>query len=233
VREASAGVQQLDRAITASQQTARGEIGRISIGYVTSAALTGVLTRVLDKFRVHHPEVTVRLTAMDTPSQLAALHDGALDVGFLRPRTIYPAGIIARIVHREAMLLALCTNHPLIAKRFELKHLARETFIIPQFDENTGFAEQLAQLAADGGFEPKNTVHVQDFLTAITLAASGYGVVPVPKCMLSITMRNLQFRAIHGYRGSAELAAAYNPRNASLAVQAFVRDLPVNETAYR
>jgi DNA-binding transcriptional LysR family regulator len=220
--DASIGVEQLGRAERSARRAARGEIGSVSIGYVTSAALCGLLPQTLDRFRRILPEVQLELHAMETPRQLAALSEGLIDVGFLRPRREYAAGITACIVHSEPMLIAIAANHPLAKKRVDLHSLAEQTFIIPQFDENTGFAEHLANLASSGGFEPKKVTHVRDFVTAITLASGGYGVVPVPRCMLSINMRNIAYKMIHGYVGAAELAVARSARRATMIAERLV-----------
>lgn len=218
------GVQQLERAARSARRAAEGKIGRVAVGYVASASLSGVLPRTLERFRNHHDNVSVLLNQMETPLQLDALRDGLLDVGYIRPRKTYPAGVVARIVYRETMLLAIAAKHPLAAKRIELKHLANQTFIIPQFDEDTGFAEQMAQMASHGGFEPKAVLHVRDFLTALSLAGGGYGVVPAPRCMLSINVRNVVLKTIQGYAGTVELAVAYRTKTASAAITAFVRE---------
>ena len=221
--DAVLGLRQLERAEMAAHRAARGEIGRLAVGYVASAALSGVLPMALERFRIKYPAVEVEITAMETPTQLEALRDGLIDVGFLRPRLEYPPGVGASVVHREPLLLALAANHPLAAKRLELKHLAEQNFIIPQFDENTGFAEHLARLAAQGGFAPKKILRVRDFLTAITLAAGGYGVVPAPRCVAAIAMPNVIFKAIHG-GAPAELVVAHREQRASAAAAAFVRE---------
>jgi LysR family transcriptional regulator, benzoate and cis,cis-muconate-responsive activator of ben and cat genes len=218
------GTQQLARAVRAARRAAEGEIGRVAVGYVASASLSGVLPRTLERFRIRHENVSVLLNQMETPLQLDALRDGLLDVGYIRPRKTYPTGVLARVVYRETMLLAIAANHPLAAKRIELKHLANQTFIIPQVDEDTGFAEQMAQMASHGGFEPKAVLHVRDFLTALSLAGGGYGVVPAPRCMLSINVRNVVLKTIQGYTGTVELAVAYRSSPASAAVAAFVRE---------
>jgi DNA-binding transcriptional LysR family regulator len=218
------GTHQLARAVRAARRAAEGEIGRVAVGYVASASLSGVLPRTLERFRIRHENVSVLLNQMETPLQLDALRDGLLDVGYIRPRKTYPTGVLARVVYRETMLLAIAANHPLAAKRIELKHLANQTFIIPQVDEDTGFAEQMAQMASHGGFEPKAVLHVRDFLTALSLAGGGYGVVPAPRCMLSINVRNVVLKTIQGYTGTVELAVAYRSSPASAAVAAFVRE---------
>ncbi len=220
--ESELAFQQLERAATAVGRASRGEVGRVEVGYVVSAALTGVLPLALAHFRASRPDVQVQLTALETPKQLAALADGLLDVGFIRPRASYPGGVEARVIHRESVLLALAADHPLAGRTVTLADLAQENFIIPQFDESAGFAEQLAALASRGGFEPKLTHRVRDFVTAVTLAAAGYGIVPIPKSMALIGMPNLVCKPIAGYDDLVELAVAYRPASAAPAAKALI-----------
>ena len=220
--EAQLAMQQLDRAEATARRAARGEIGRLEIGYVVSAALSGVLPRTLERFRALRPDVQVQLLAMETPRQLEALRTGLLDVGFLRPRPAYPPGIIATIVHDETLLLAVGADHPLAKRRVDLAALAREDFIVPQFDESAGFAEHLAALAARGGFEPRIAHRVRDFIAAMAMAAAGYGVVLAPASLASISMHRVVCRPIEGYAGLAELALARRATMLSPAAQLFV-----------
>jgi DNA-binding transcriptional LysR family regulator len=215
-------INQLERAENAARRAARGEVGRIEIGYVVSAALNGTLSQSLEMLRTRRPDVEVGVNQMETPKQLAALQDGSIDVGFLRPRDVYPEGISALIVHRESMLLAVASSHPLARRQVDLKALSKETFIIPQFDENAGFAEHLAALASTGGFEPKRVHRVRDFVTAISMAAAGYGVVPSPRSMVAITLGNVVYKRIHGYDGIVELAAAFRAKALSPVARGFI-----------
>jgi len=218
-------IKQLERAETAAKRAARGEIGRIEIGYVVSAALSGILSQSLKTLRARHPEVEVGVNQMETPRQLTALQDGSIDVGFLRPRHVYPEGISALIVHRESMLLAVAGSHPLARRQVDLQALSKETFIIPQFDENAGFAEHLAALASIGGFEPKRVHHVRDFVTAISMAAAGYGVVPSPRSMVAVALGNIVYKQIHGYDGIVELAAAFRAKQLTPVARGFIDSL--------
>jgi DNA-binding transcriptional LysR family regulator len=215
-------MKQLDRAERSVRCAARGEVGRVEIGYVVSAALCGVLTRSLEVSRQRHPEVDVGVNMMETPQQLAALRDHLLDVGFMRPRETYPAGVAAVVVHRESLLLAVAASHPLASRRVDLTALAKETFIIPQFDESAGFAEHLAALASSGGFEPRRVHRVRDFVTAIAMAAAGYGVVPAPRSMLSIALEKIVYRPIHGYDGTVELVMAFREKQLTPAARGFI-----------
>jgi LysR family transcriptional regulator, benzoate and cis,cis-muconate-responsive activator of ben and cat genes len=220
--EAQLAMQQLDRAEATARRVARGEIGRLEIGYVVSAALSGVLPGTLERFRGLRPDVQVQLVAMETPLQLEALRTGLLDVGFVRPRPTYPAGVTATVVHGETMLLAVAADHPLAKRRVDLAALAREDFIVPQFDESAGFAEHLAALASRGGFEPRIAHRVRDFIAAMAMAAAGYGVVLAPASLASISMHKVVCRPIEGYSGVAELAIARRATALSSAAQLFV-----------
>jgi LysR family transcriptional regulator, benzoate and cis,cis-muconate-responsive activator of ben and cat genes len=220
--EAELAMQQLDRAEATVRRAARGEVGRIEIGYVVSAVLSGVLPHALQRFRAARPDVQVQLTAMETPRQLEALRAGLLDVGFVRPRRTYPADVTATVIHREPLLLACASDHPLTSRRIDLAALAHESFIVPQFDELAGFAEHLAALAARGGFEARLVYRVRDFIAAATMAAAGYGVVLAPRSMASMTLSNVVCKPIHGYEGYAELAIAHRTSALSAAARVFI-----------
>jgi len=218
-------INQLERAENAARRAARGEVGRIEIGYVVSAALSGTLSLSLEMLRARRPDVEVGVNQMETPKQLTALRDGSIDIGFLRPRDVYPEGISALIVHRETMLLAVASSHPLARRKVDLQALSKETFIIPQFDENAGFAEHLAALASIGGFQPKRVHRVRDFVTAISMAAAGYGVVPSPRSMVAVSLGNIVYKRIHGYDGIVELAAAFRERQLTPVARGFIDSL--------
>ena len=220
-------MQQLDRAEVIAKRTARGEIGRIEVGYVLSAALSGVLPEVLQAFRSAQPAVQVHLISMETPRQIEGLRAGLLDVGFIRPRADYPDGVTASVVHREPLVLAVGRGHPLATREgatreVGLRELARETFIAPQFDETSGFVEHLATLGARGEFEPRLAYRVRDFITAAMMASAGYGVVLAPKSIASIESSNIVCRAIRGYDAMAELSVAYRTATLSSAARLFV-----------
>jgi DNA-binding transcriptional LysR family regulator len=220
--EAEVAMKQLDRAEVVAKRTARGEIGRIEVGYVLSAALSGLLPEVLQQFRTSHPAVQVHLVSMETPRQIEGLRTGLLDVGFIRPRAGYPDGVTACVVHREPLVLAVGRKHPLATREVGIRALAQENFIAPQFDEASGFVEHLAALGARGGFEPRLAYRVRDFITAAMMASAGYGVVLAPRSIAAIQSSNVVCRSIRGYDAMAELSIAYRTATLSPAAQLFV-----------
>ena len=223
--ESRSALAQLERAAVVARRAGRGEGGRLAIGYVASAALTGVLPKTLSRFRVARPEVEVELAAVETPRQLAALAEGTLDIGFLRPRSTYPEGVDALIVHREGLLLGVSANHRLAHGRVLPALLAGERLIVPQFEEADGFEGHWAALAQLGAFSPGPVLRVRDFITAITLAAAGYGVALVPHSVTALALTGIAYRPLEAYVATADLAVAWRRNNPSAAVRAFVESL--------
>jgi DNA-binding transcriptional LysR family regulator len=224
--ESRTALAQLERAAVSARRAGRGEIGRLAIGYVASAALSGVLPRSLADFRVARPQVEIDLLAMETPRQLAALDDGSLDLGFLRPRSVYPEGVETRVVHQDDVLLAMATRHRLAHGQVDPIALAHERFIVPQFDEQDGFGELLQQLVRHGAFQPGPVLRVRDFVTAVTLAAAGYGLALVPRSVTAVALSGVVYRPISGFKGAVALVAAWRRNNPSPVLQALVARLP-------
>ncbi|SAL04373.1 LysR family transcriptional regulator [Caballeronia calidae] len=221
--EATLALRQLDRAEAVGRLAARGEVGNISLGYVGSAVSTGVLQAALKTFRKANPQVEMHINSMETPRQLESLRDGQLDVGLLRSRSQYPEGVAATVVMREDLMIALSEDHPLAkSSSISARELCTEAFIVPQFSESEGLAENLANLGRCGGFNAEPRYRVADFVTALCMTTAGYGVVLVPQSMKSFAPADVAFRAVSDFRDEIELALAYRTREVAPCVKKFV-----------
>ena len=88
VIEATRALAQLAQAQDVARRAGRGELGRLEIGYVASAAYSGVLQDQFSRFRVSHPGIHIgaREYAMDALPGL--LDQGRVDLAFVpRPCT--------------------------------------------------------------------------------------------------------------------------------------------------
>jgi DNA-binding transcriptional LysR family regulator len=209
--EAQSAIAQLERAERIGRMAGRGEAGTANIGFVFSAVMSGVFPTALTAIRDALPQLAIAAEPMETPEQIAALADGRLDVGFIRPRPTYPENVEAHVLHAEALLVALAADHPL-AGRAALSpgDLAGETFIFPQFGANDGFAETTARLLGNGAFEPARTLRTRDFVAAISLASAGYGIVLAPTCMRRMQLDSIVYRPLTGQHEAVHLAVAWN-----------------------
>jgi DNA-binding transcriptional LysR family regulator len=207
---------QAETALVAAQRAGRGEVGRIAIGYVASAAYTGMLTSVVGSFRRAHPEVELQITEMEMQRQLEALAEDRLDVGFIRPPVALPVGIASFPLLQEAVLLALPDTHALAgAEIVDLAALAEDTFITPRHGTGVSFHRHTVTACGAAGFDPHLGPQGQDFVTIASMVAVGLGVALVPQSVRCIQLPGIAYRPFNGPAIMAELAVAHRRSEAS------------------
>ena len=220
--EARAAISHIERAEQLGKQAAAGFAGFVRFGYVASGVTTGLLPRVLRRFTNSHTGVRISVVAMETPRQLEAIATGELDVGLVRVRRQYPAGVTATVVHSERLMAAIPKDHALASKKtISASDFEGQTFISPQFDEAEGFAEILARLSKVGKFSITSEFRVNDFISAVSLAAAGFGVVIVPESIRLFEQPGVIFKPISDFNELVHLAIAQRTRESAPAIRAF------------
>ncbi len=77
--EAQAILAQAERAKKIAQRGARGELGRLRLGFTGSAAFTPMVRDAIRVFRKHYPNVELTLEEEDTTTLLERLAEQTLD----------------------------------------------------------------------------------------------------------------------------------------------------------
>ena len=83
---------QAEHAKIRARRTARGEVGRIAVGFTTSAPFHPLVARAIREFRVKRPDVSFVLEESSSGDMVSGLRDGRLDVAFIRSGLVDPAG---------------------------------------------------------------------------------------------------------------------------------------------
>src|SRR5918998_2446596 len=81
--EARLTLAQAERAQRTAERAARGETGRLRVGFVEAATYSGILPDVLGFFRMHLPNIGLSLFELTSPQQDEALREGRIDLGLL------------------------------------------------------------------------------------------------------------------------------------------------------
>ncbi|OAJ59723.1 LysR family transcriptional regulator [Paraburkholderia ginsengiterrae] len=222
--EAVAALRHVERAEEVGRLAAQGIYGIVTLGFVASGVTTGIMSQMLGAFRYDHQDVKLNVLAMATPRQLEALASGEIDVGIVRSRRQYASGISASVIHSERLLVAMSDNHPLAGKRnLRAADLGGQTFIVPQFNETEGFSATLARLSAAGGFVISSEYRVNDFISAVSLAAAGYGIVVAPESIRVFHQPGVVCLNIRDFSEEVQLALVYRTREQSRAVKSFIK----------
>ncbi|MDX3924615.1 MAG: LysR substrate-binding domain-containing protein [Shinella sp.] len=214
---------QVERAIQTAQRAGRGEVGRLAIGYVGSAAYTGMLTNLVGDFRGKHPLVDLEISEIEMLHQLEAIAEGRLDIGFIRPPVPLPEGVSSVPVMTENLLIALPGVHRQAGREaVSLCDLSDESFITPQHPPLVSFHAHTVDACASAGFEPRLGMQGRDFMTIASMVSVGLGVALVPQSVRCIQLPNVVYRPLVETLPRAELSVAFRRGDASMAVRNFI-----------
>ena len=168
---------EVERAGAAARRTGRGEVGRLDVGAVDSVTWSGVVPEALRALRRSRPEVLLRLFPMSSGDQLAALHRGRLDVGFLYNRPADDPATRALAVAEDETVLAVPADHALAgAGRVALRELAGEAFVSFPRSTSPVFYDRLARACARGGLQPRVVQESVSVAGMLAIVASGLGI---------------------------------------------------------
>src|ERR1051325_2943031 len=105
-------LRQVEHAVIATRRAARGESGRIGLGFTSSASFHPFVPRVIRDYRESHPLVAFALEESGTTELVEALVAERLDAAFVRsPIGRAAEGIAVHSVLEEPMVAALPAGH--------------------------------------------------------------------------------------------------------------------------
>ncbi|MBE9183643.1 LysR family transcriptional regulator [Microcoleus sp. LEGE 07076] len=188
-------MQQVDRAIQLGKQTSRGELGQLTVGFVSSAS-HNVVPGILQAFGTQCPAVKLELHELTTNEQLQRLRFGQIDIGFVRP-PVEEDGINSEIVFREPLIAALPETHPATDRAIvELRELSGEPFILFPRSLAPGLYDAIVSLCQQAGFSPIAGQEAIQMQTIISLVAAEMGVAIVPASMQNFQRRGVVYKSL-------------------------------------
>jgi DNA-binding transcriptional LysR family regulator len=211
-----------DEAAQAARRAERGEIGRLVVAFVVSAAYMFV-PLVLRAFRKRFPDVELILRELTTEQQLDALHDSSIHVGFLRQPTRTEA-LSFETVLREPFMLAVPSDHPLASEEgVELENLAEEPFVMFSRQQGATFHDLILSACANAGFSPKVAQEGTQIPTVLGLVSVGIGVALAPASVLNLRIPRVTYKPLIGLTQTTELAMVWRRDDASPVSTAFLQ----------
>lgn len=204
--EARATLEQFERAIHVGRRAGRGQVGKVEIGYVGSAAFFGVLQNQVQRFRKQWPGVMVNTTELPTEKLISLLEDGRIDVAFVRTPVHLPHAVSSHILARDRFCLALPADHSLANTLTAIRSsaLANESFVMPE--QGLG----LREVAKRGRFDPHVVSEPGSLIAVLTQVALGVGIAVIPSVLIqTIQLPNVVFRDIAGPAIFSEVGALF------------------------
>jgi DNA-binding transcriptional LysR family regulator len=221
--DARAILAHVDHALAATRRTARGEQGRIAIGFTSSVPFHPLVPRVVRAFREAHPRVSLQMEEGGTPELLDGLANERLDAVFIRTDVASPEGLRIETLLAEPMVLAVPKGHPLARARapVALRALADETFIVYRRGSGPGLYDAIIAACRTAGFSPRIGQEAPRVVSTLNFVAAGLGIALVPESLARMRLDGVSFRPIRAGALKAALNLAFRRGDASAAVRLF------------
>ena len=205
---------QLERTVQEVRGMARGEEGRLRIGFVSLADF-GVLPQLLKTFKAARPGIALALREMLSPEQALALAAGELDFGFLLPPVSGAEALDHLVVQRERFVAALPARHRLAAAKGKLavSALAGEPFVMVPREIAPGLYDIVSGLAARAGITFNVAQEAIQMQTVVSLVSSGLGAAIVPGSIANLGRRGVVYRELADHHPKLDVWLAW-PRSA-------------------
>ena len=176
-------------------RAARGEQGRLAVGYTSSGAFHPFVSQQIRAFREARPGVLLVLAEDGTPELAQALRDERLDAAFLRSTSSDTAGLRLEPLMEEDMVAALPANHPLAATGapIPLAALGEETFVFYRRPTGPGLYDAIVSACLAAGFSPRVGQEAPRMSSSLSLVAAGLGVSIVPASMQRMNVEGVAF----------------------------------------
>jgi DNA-binding transcriptional LysR family regulator len=211
-------------AVAVARQAARGEVGRLEIGFMPSSVWSGLVQQFIGKFRTENPAIDIFLHMMNVTEQYSALNQDEIDCGFVRTPHKYPPQIAGIDVFRQTMVLAMPKQHRLAScKYIDPAELKDEIFVNPPTVFELAYWDDTRAIASLGNFVPKVEKRTDNMVASLAYVAAGFGIAIVARSMAQIGIPNIVYRDFSpGMSPISTVAFIYRPSNTSPAMKLLV-----------
>ena len=221
LEEARLILAQADSAGRAARRAARGEIGRLDVGLVVTAAYR-VVPLALSAFRERYPHVRVVLHELTTPEQTRALDELQIDVGFLR-LPVFSHDLEIETILREPLVVALPEDHALASKeRIPVEALAHESFVMSSPRLRLAWHDQITYLCEQAGFVPDVTQQAVNVETILGLVSVGMGITLLPASGGEWQRKGVIYRPLAGEEVLVDMVVAWRKQEKKEVVRTFL-----------
>ena len=224
---------QAERSIATAQRAAKGEIGRLGIGFMGFTACP-FLPDLIRKYKIRHPGVALRLVE-DVPSgQDIAFDRGEIDIAFTRPlsadrRTQYET----LLLFSEPLVAALPKNRKVRAKRIRISDLVGERFIVFQRTSSPEVFDTIVRVCNDNGFSPRLQNELNNMNSVLATVEAGEGVAIIPASARNLRADNVSFFRLQPDDVRIDFVAAWHKKERSIALRLFLELLEEELPAIR
>jgi len=186
---------------------AEGRAGLLRIGFGI-ASVSAVLPRTILRFRRDNPLVEFQMRDMSTPSQVAALLDGKIDIGIVR-LPIAHTDLESRPLFSDHLVAATPRSVP-FSRSEGLASLRDRPFICLPRPVSETFHDHVLSLCRRAGFSPRVVQEASELFTILNLVRAGLGVSLVPSSAVLLHVPGVRFHELGMREAEWSIGVAWN-----------------------
>lgn len=193
--EARRIVRLAESASLSARRVAKGDAGKVSIGFTAVSGYT-LVPQIVAQARASLPNIELDLREMVSTEQTDALLTGLIDIGFVRPPVVRSEFETLSILH-EPLLVALPSGDP----RQGMSTLSPADLdgqpLIMYARQGAGyFHDMLVRLFDEAQVAPHFVQHVTQIHSMLGLVRAGLAAAVVPQSALGLHPDDVQFRQL-------------------------------------
>ncbi|WP_158914145.1 LysR family transcriptional regulator [Caulobacter sp. S45] len=177
---------EVDTMVEHVRRFARGEQGRVAVGFTSSASLHRLTPKLIRAFRQAYPQAEIDVEERETFELILGLQQRRIDAAFLHISAQGFPDLQDHVLDQEGLVAAIPAEHPLAASPGEplpLAALSGQRMVVYRRTDGPGIFEGVSAGLAAAGVVPIVVDEVQRLVAALNLVAAGRGVSLVPASM--------------------------------------------------
>jgi DNA-binding transcriptional LysR family regulator len=169
-------VQDWDDLFAHTRRVARGEAGRLRLGF--GMHTFELVPRAIVQFRKTLPELDFSLRDMSTVEQIDALLAEKIDLGFIRLCPVKNLSILPLTHDRLMLITNRAAGYPVTASVAAVRH---EPFVLISRQRSRTLHQHALDLCSRYGFRPRIVQEAPEVTTVLALVKAGMGVSMIPQ----------------------------------------------------
>jgi len=191
-------LERVENALVRAKRTARGEQGRLSVGFTSSAPHNPIVPGLIREFQRAWPGVSLELVEDGTGILAEAVQAERIDVAFVRSNIGNAEGLRILPAVEEPMVAAIPADHALASEKepISLSRFRDAPFILYRRQSGPGLFDAIVGACARAGFNPDIVQEAPQIVSTLNLVAAGIGVSFVPQSLSALAMPGVRFLAV-------------------------------------
>lgn len=195
LKESHSAIAQVEAAVDTAVNIGRGAAGSIRIGYGANAAITGMISTSIRRFRAEWPGVSLSLKEMPSNSVQDALIAGEVDIGYAVATDVRITGANSKRIGQWHWMLALADDHPLSGQgAISVAQVLTESFAV--YAEADGRSTTVGVMSSIPDMAPGHIHRTSHVTGLMAYVASGLGISFVPASMSVMNFPGVVFRPL-------------------------------------